>query len=555
MKQKCIGLVVLLLFAGVVLHAAPPKVILVFPLENLSGNPSLGWMSEGLAELIGTRLSSSSRCVLERSERNDAYEELGLTAPTPLTLASEYKVARLLGATVVVVGHFTVAGDQLSTQVQWLDVPKLALSHPVTVAGKLTDLDALETRLAWELLQAQSGEAAPATEEEFRNRFPPVRLGAFESYIRGILSTDLKTRINFLREADRLDPRDHRAALALGQYYFDQEAYADSARWLQLVNSGDRDYAESLFLLGVDEFSLGHSASAGAAFNKISLMLPLGEVFNNVGVVEFRAGHYDKALDDFQHAFQSDPTDSDYAFNMSLALWQLKKYQEASSYLQKALAQDGDDLEAHVLMAQVAGELGETDIRQNELDWISEHNTDSSDDPPGDHQTARPAPDPSPRIEKEYDAKSFHLLPLENARAAQAGREKLAAAEVPAAGQAHLKQGLGLLAAGILFEAERELAQSVVLLPQSGEAHQALGEAYEREGKHTLAAAQFETSLKQKDSFAGHLWLAKTYVSLEHLEPALKQVESAQQLDPANTEAKELAGRIQTQLSGHKDKP
>src|SRR5690349_3363827 len=122
MKQKCIGLLTLLLLGGIALHAAPPKVILVFPLENLSGNPSLGWMSEGLAELIGTRLSSSSRCVLERSERNDAYEELGLAAHSPLTLASEYKAARLLGATVAVVGHFTVAGDQLTTQVQWLDV-------------------------------------------------------------------------------------------------------------------------------------------------------------------------------------------------------------------------------------------------------------------------------------------------------------------------------------------------------------------------------------------------------------------------------------------------
>lgn len=555
MKQFCIGSIIWLLFAGVALCAAPPRVVVVFPLENRSGNASLGWMSEGLTELIGARLASSSRCILGRSERNDAYEQLGLATQTPLTLASEYKVARLLGATVVVVGHFTVAGDQLTTQVQWLDVPKLALSHPVVVAGKMTDLDALETRLAWELLRAQSGEPAPATEGEFSNRFPPVRLGAFESYIRGMLSTDLKTRVNFLREADRLDPRDHRAAVALGEYYFDQEAYADSARWLQLVNSGDRDYAESLFLLGVDEYSLGHSASAGAAFNKLSVMLPLGEVFNNLGVVEFRTGHYDKALGDFQRAVQGDQTDSDYAFNMSLALWQMKKYQEASSYLQKALAQDDDDREAHVLMSQVAGELGESAVRQKELAWVSEHDTDSADDPPGDQPTARPAPDPSPRIEKDFDGKAFHLLSIENVRAAQASREKLPAQQVPAAGQARLKQGLDLLAAGSLFEAERELVQAAVLLPRSSEAHEALGEAYEREGKHTLAAAEFEASLKEKDSFAGHLWLARVYVSLEHPGAALNEAQTAERLDPGNTEARELAERIQTQLSGHRDKP
>lgn len=555
MKQKCIALLILFFFAGVGLRAAPPKVILVFPLDNQSGDASLGWVSEGLADLIGTRLSSSTRCVLQRSERNDAYEQLGLPTETPLTLASEYKAARLLGATVAVVGHFTVSGDRFTTQVQWFDVPKLTLSPPVVVTGKLTELDALETRLTWELLRSQPDESVPATEEEFGNRFPPVRLGAFESYIRGILSTDLKTRINFLTEADHLDPRDHRAAFALGQCYFDQESYADSARRLQLLNSGDRDYLQSLFLLGIDEYFLGHNASAGAAFNKLSVMLPLGEVSNNIGAVEFRSGHYDKALEDFHRASQTDPTESDYAFNMSLALWQLKKYQEASSYLHKVLAQDGDDLEAHALLAEVSGELGDTTTRQQELAWVSEHNTGSSDDPPGDNKTAQAAPDPSPRVEKEYDVKSFDLLSLQIERGAQASMEKLTASEIPTAGQARLKHGLDLLAVGSLFEAERELTYAVALLLQDGEAHQALGQAYEREGKHTLAATEFQTSLKEKDSFAGHLWLAKAYVSLEHLDAALKQAQAAQQLEPSSDEAKELVEKIRTQLSGHRDKP
>ena len=359
MKQKCIGIFILLLLTSVGVQAAQPRVILVFPLENMSGNASLGWMSEGLAELIGTRLASPGRCVLERDERNDAYDQLGLPLDTPLTLASEYKVARLLGATIAVVGRFTLAADLLTTQVQWFNIPNPSLSRPIVVAGKLTELDALETRLTWELLRSQAGEPMPATEEEFRNRFPTVRLGSFESYIRGILSTDLKSRVQFLREADRLNPRDHRAAFALGKYYFDQEAYADSARWLRILNSGDRDYAESLFLLGIDEYFLGNNASARVALKKLSEMVPLGEVFNNLGVVELHAGRYDVALENFQRAFQEDQTDADFAFNMSMAFWHLKKYDQVSNYLHKVLAQDDGDPEAHVLLAEVSGELGD----------------------------------------------------------------------------------------------------------------------------------------------------------------------------------------------------
>jgi tetratricopeptide (TPR) repeat protein len=555
MKQKCMGFFILLLFVCGRVQAAPPRVILVFPLENMTGDASLGWMSEGLAELIEARLASPGRYVLERSERNDAYDQLGLPLDTPLTLASEYKAAGMLGATMAVVGHFTLAGDQFTTQVQWLNLQKLSLSRPIVVAGRLAELDALETRLAWELLRSQAGEPAPATEEEFSNRFPQVRLGSFESYIRGILSTDLKSRVHFLREADRLNPRDHRAAFALGMYYFDQEAYPDSARWLRILNSGDRDYAQSLFLLGIDDYFLGNNASAGVALKKLSEMVPLGEVFNNLGAVELRAGRYDEALENFQRAVQKDQTDSDYAFNMSMALWHLKKYEQVSNYLHKVLAQDSDDLEAHVLLAAVSGELGDTRARENELAWISDHEKDPADDPPGDNNTVQSAPDPSPRMKKEYDGKAFHLLSIELVRAAQSRLEEEAAPENLAAGQAHLKQGQGLLVAGKLYEAERELTRAVLLLPHSSEAHQALGQAYEREGKHTFAATEFEASLKEKDSLDAHLWLARAYVSLDHLEPALKQTQAAQQLEPANAEAKDLAEQIRAQLSAHRDKP
>ncbi len=555
MKQKCIGLFIFLLFACVGLQAASPRVILVFPLENMSGNSKLGWMSEGIAELIATRLASPSRYVLQRSEREDAYEQLGLSPEAPLTLASEYKVAQTLGATVAVVGRFTVSGDQLTTRVQRLNLQGLSLSRPIVVTGKLTELDGLETRLAWELLRLQANDAMIGTEEEFRDRFPAVRLDAFESYIRGILSRDLKSRVHLLREADRLNPGDHRAAFALGKFYFEQEAYADSARWLQFLKSGDRDDAESLFLLGVDEYELGHNLSSESAFKKLLVMFPLGEVFNNLGAVELNAGRYDEALADFQRALQKDPMDSDDAFNMSVALWHLKKYNQAGNYLQKVLAQDADDLEAHVLLAQVSGELGDAKTRRSQLAWVSAHKTDPAGDPPGDNNDAQSDPAPGPRISKEYDSKAFHVPLLHFARAAHNGLTEQSDDAVKMDGQARLKQGLGLLAAGKLPEAERELTEAVFSLPESSEAHQALGQVYQREDKHTLAATEFQTSLRLKDSFEAHLGLARAYVSLGHLEPALKQIQAAQQLEPANSDGKDLAEQIHAQLSAHRDKP
>jgi tetratricopeptide (TPR) repeat protein len=555
MKLKYLVLFLALLIACGRLDAASPKVILVFPLENLSGNNSLGWMSEGIAELLATRLASPTRYILQRSERDAAYEQLGLPLETPLTLASEYKVAQVLGASTALVGNFTLVGDQLTTRVQWLDVARLNLSHPIEVSGKLMELDKLETRLAWQLLKSQDPEAVMGTEEEFRNRFPTVRLDAFESYIRGILSTDSNSRIHFLRESDRLNPGDHRAAFALGKYYFDQESYADSARWLQILNSGDRSYAESQFLLGIDEYFLGHNTSAESAFQKLIAMVPLGEAYNNLGAVEMRLGHYNQGLADFRKAFEKEQGETDYAFNMSLALWHLKKYSQVATYLREVLAQNPDDLDAHVLMAEVSGELGDTGSRRTELEWVSAHEKSDTADPPGEDNGVTTPPDPSPRIMKDYDGKAFRLLLLAMIRATDSRLSQEPASVEENDGQAHLKQGLDMLSAGRLPEAEQELTQAVLLLPGSSEAHQALGQTYEMEGKHTLAATELDTSLKEKDTPQAHFWLARAYLSLEHLAPALKQAQVALRLNPASAEAKGLVAQIQTQLSVHRDKP
>lgn len=558
MKLKCIALCIAMLFALGRLDAASPRVILVFPLENLSGNASLGWMSEGIADLLSTRLSSPTRYVLQRDDRDTAYQQLGLPLETPLTLASEYKVAQILGATTAVVGNFTLVGDQLTTHVQWLNILGLRLSHPIVVTGKLTKFDELETRLAWQLLKSEDQTAATGSEEEFSNRFPAVRLDAFESYIRGILSMDPQTRIHFLRGSERLNPRDHRAAFALGKYYFDQDAYADSARWLQILESGDRSYAESRFLLGIDEYFLGHYVSAERAFRDVVAIVPLDEALNNLGIVELRLGHYGQAIADIKQAYKKEQNDTDYAFNMSLALWHLKKYRQAGEYLHKVLALDPDDMDAHILLANVSGELGDTQARRTETEWVAEHEKDASEDPPGDNRdnnSVTSPSDPPPRIKEAYDGKAFRLLTLAITRTADSRHSHESASVKRSDGQKCLKLGLDMLSAGHLPEAERELTLAVLLLPGSSEAHQALGQVYEREGKHTLAATELDISLKQKNSYHGHLWLARAYVSLDHLEPALRQAQAALQLDPGSAEAKDLVAGIRTQLPAHRDKP
>ena len=69
------------------------------------------------------------------------------------------------------------------------------------------------------------------------------------------------------------------------------------------------------------EFYLGSYDKAYAAFNYLATRLPLTEVYNNLGVVEARRGHLPAAVEYFSKAVEADPNDSDYRFNLSVALY------------------------------------------------------------------------------------------------------------------------------------------------------------------------------------------------------------------------------------------
>ena len=543
--RKALRLLLLLMIPWRVAGASEAHTVLVFPFENQSSRADLNWVSESFAEILSSRLSGPDFYVLERGERNAAYDQLGIPADTPLTVASEYKAAETLGVDLAVLGKFNVEGDRLSASARLLNVRKLKLSPAIEVSGELAELVDLQTRLAWRLMATHDPNFTVSTEEDFDRRFPPVRLDAFENYIRGVLATDDQSRIHFFSESDRLDPADHRAAFALGQFYFGQKDYADSAIWLRKLGADDPHYLESLFLFGVDEFFLGHYPSSEKAFERIGKEIPLDVVANNEGVLEARGGRYAKALDDFERAYKSDPTDGDFSFNLGVTLWNLRRYNEAAKSLQEAIQLNDNDSEAHTLLAVVLGKLGEGSGEQAQLEWLGQHEVGSEAGLSRDVL-------PQPRLKKNFDERAFRLLSLAVHNALEARLAGLPPEEHAAV---YKSRGATFVNEGRLSEAERELEEATSLAPEDRDAHISLAQVFEAEGKHQEAAGEYQTALKLKDSLAGRIGLAQVYISLRQPEQARQEVEAALKLDPGNREAQELLRQIPSQPSTAKKVP
>jgi tetratricopeptide (TPR) repeat protein len=545
LMRKPLGLLLLLLIPWGAAGSSQVHAVVVFPFENLSGRADLNWISESFAETLSSRLSGPGNYVLEREERNAAYDQLGIPADTPLTLASEYQAAQTLGVDWAVLGKFNVEGDHLTADARLLNLRQLKLSPPIEVSGEMAELVDLQTRLVWRLVASYDPNFTVGAEEDFDRKFPQVRLDAFENYIRGLLATDDPTRIGFFLESARLDPEDHRAAFALGQLYFDQKDYVNSAKWLRKLGDDDPHYPESLFLFGVDEFFLGHYQSSEKAFERIGKEFPLNEVANNEGVLEARNGRYAEALSDFERAHKSDPTDADFCFNRGVALWNLRRYQAAEQSLEEAIRLNDDDSESHTLLAVVLGKLGNAAGARTQLEWLAQREAGSEAGLSRDVL-------PQPRLKKNFDGRAFRLLSLTVHNALE---ERLARLPADQHAAVHKSRGWKFAGEGRWSEAERELGEAASLTPSDSDAHLSLAQILEAEGKHQEAAGEFQTVLKLHDSVAGHLGLARVYVSLNRLQQARKESEAALRLDPRNREAQELDRRISSHPLAAKKAP
>src|SRR5262249_41830530 len=142
---------------------------------------------------------------------------------------------------------------------------------------------------------------------------PPIRLDAFEHYVRGTTAPTAGAQIQYFREAVRLNPSYPEALLQLGKACYRAKQYAEAVSWLGRVPQDSSLAREANFYLGVAAYSQGDFPRADSAFRFVEARLPLAEVYNNLGVVAAR-GDRRTAADFFQKAIDADPNDPDYHF-------------------------------------------------------------------------------------------------------------------------------------------------------------------------------------------------------------------------------------------------
>lgn len=492
------------------------------PFENHSKAPGLEWISEAFPEILSQRMASQQIYVISREDRVYAFDHAGIPGAAHPSRATTYGVAEQMDADYVVFGDYDFDGSIFTAKAQMLDMKKLRLAPPVQSSGPLTSLIDTEADLAWKLLN-QLPAPPPMTREQFLKASKPIRLDAFENYIRGVMATNRQEKTRYFREAIRLNPSYTLAMLQLGRLYYDGHEYESAASWLVRIPKDDPVTGEANFLLGMAEFYRGNYDKAYAAFSFLAARLPLTEVYNNLGVVDARRGRRTPAIAYFTKAITADPSDPDYRFNLAVALYKNGDNAGAAQQLREELQRRPNDGEAKSLLENLNRGISAPTAPTSGAQLLGV--------PPSSVRI------PMERIKRNYDEASYRQLEVEIHNVTE---ERLSRSDRKSHSTYHSDRGKDLLTRGSVADAESEFREAISLDYNNAAAHAGMARAMEQTGDTFNARSEAQTSVRLQPNVDGFLVLARLDLKQNQLDAASEAVRNALKLEPGNSAAQSL---------------
>ncbi len=527
---------------------AVDEVMLPLPFENASGRSDYQWVSDSFALMLADLLDTPGLIVLSPDERLLACERADLRPCDSLTLAAKLRLAEAASANLVLVGTYEVSGERDATTVAF--AAKLVETREGRVVGKsfnfsgpLADLQTLQGLLAWSILYERDP-ALPYSQDQFKRRAKRIPPRAFEYFVKGLQTTEQKSREIFLKRAikeyNEAESVGHyaQAIYELGLVQYRQRNSFEAAKNFRELIKDDPRYWEGQFYLGLAAQSQGQLNEAAEAFDKLATVLPLVEVLNNAGALQISKGDLNRAVLHLQRAAISAQQDATVRFNYGYALWRDKKFETAANELKAVVTLNPKDGEAQYLLAEslaatdrkIASDLADQEARR----LLSGNNI---------YAQWKTKPDKIPsliRLKTEYNRANFYRL----------SRQRSSATNLPPAQTRIALQSLDR-ARQLLVEkndegALTELQKVLSIDPTLAEAHYLHAQILQRRNDLETALSAYSAAVYWNPRLVvAHVALGRLYLARGDRARALTHGKTALNLDPQNPEALALKKQIE----------
>jgi tetratricopeptide (TPR) repeat protein len=385
----CVASVFLLLDSFAFRACAATVVVLTF--QNSSSFEDVNWVGESISETLRTELNTAGQIALDRETREAGERRLSLRPGARFTKGTLFKLGQIVDADYLIYGTYEIHLLDGETEIKKASLEVVAHSIELrkfhdgksfTESGSISDLSKIEELLAFDYASALAPEAGYSV-ERFVAPAKLIRLDAKESYIRGLMSPNPDQKLKWFQQATTLDPAYTPPEFELGKVFLERKEYKLALSSLGRIPAGDQLYAAARFRMGLAAYGKGDYAPSAAFFGEVAGMVPLNEVFNNLGAAESRLNQ-PRALQDLRRAFEGDGNDAVYLYNLGLALYKSGQYEEAAGYLRRVLDREPGDRDAQYLLER------------------------SEQKQPFSAQSGRPAP--TERLKVNFDETAFRVL-------------------------------------------------------------------------------------------------------------------------------------------------
>jgi tetratricopeptide (TPR) repeat protein len=545
LRFKIVFLILLLACSAVNAWAA--DVIIVMPFENRSQSSQHNWVRESFSILLADILDAPGVTVVNADERLQAFDQVRLSPTDLLTRAAMIRVAEAAKANLVVLGEFDIGGDKqnvtiaISARLIEIESGRLIGNKVFNFSGPLSDLQLMQGQLAWQVLYERNP-SLPYTKEQMVRRATNVPPRAYESYVKGVQTLDLRLRESFLKRAiqehDIAGAPGHyaQAIYELGVLQYRQTEFEEAVTLLKQLTSGDPHYEEGLFYLGLSAFKAGMFNDAAAASEKLAGIVPLPEILNNAGAALTAKGENARALPFLQRAIAANPNDVAYRFNYGYAAWRNQSYDEAAQQLRAVVGLNARDGEAWFVLSKCLA--------------ASEKNDEAAK---ADNEAKRylssyarwaVAPDKVPALARMKE--DLNELALAKLLRQQSAPSQTSATPQQISQQHALDNIRQLLAANKDAEAMAELQRVLAADTANADAYFLRGIVYTRRNETENALRSFQAAVSWNPRMPeAHIMLGRIYLARRDVARALAHCKQALELDPQNREAIALKQQIE----------
>lgn len=390
---------------------AGQKSLAVMYFDNQTGGAELEWMREGLADMLITDLSRSSKInVLSRQQLQSLLEKTGYRQGDKISFDQILGVARKSRAESFITGSFAKAGEKIRIDVQLHDASSgsLTASESLTVEKPeriLTEIDLLSLKLAKHL---------GAEERVDLNSFADVMTENLEAYRYYSLALEKarglhkKDALELLSKAVALDPEFAMAHARIGYIYAVTWGWAHKGKphlekaftlsnrltekdrlnitaWYALANldypAAIRSFREIIakYPLETEAYlRLGYLLRGEEQFDEAIAVMrqgltidpESGALYNGLGLLYSLLGHHAEAIAMHERYVALEPAEANAHDSLGMSYQWAGRYHEAIAEYKRALELNPDFEIAH---AHLGVAYFQTGRYRAAIDWFKKY--------------------------------------------------------------------------------------------------------------------------------------------------------------------------------------